>query len=268
MTQTTPKTCSRCGASGTGNFCASCGSPLGPRACVSCGTALGPDAKFCPGCGAAVAGAPAGARMPLQAAPAGSKTPWIVAAVLCVVAIGSIVYSARSRNEPTGANMANAGNATGAAADPTAGVKAPDISNMTPRERFTKLSDRIQTAIEARDSNQVFQFFPMAEGAFTQLPDGDRDVDARYHMGMLWAQVGEFAKAKGQADSIMRVEPTNLFGYYMYAMLAEFRGDSTAAQKSRADFRSHYDAEIKKARPEYKDHEPFLDTYRKGAGAK
>lgn len=165
--------------------------------------------------------------------------------------------------------MANAGNATGVAAgDSGTIVRAPDISNMTPRERFTRLSDRITTAIEARDSNQVFQFFPMAEGAFTQLPDADRDVDARYHMGMLWAQVGEFVKAKGQADSIMQVAPGNLFGTYMYAMLAEFRGDSTAAQKSRADFRSHYAAEMKKARPEYKEHEPFLDSYRKGAGAK
>lgn len=165
--------------------------------------------------------------------------------------------------------MANAGNASAVGSGDTSAVaRAPDISNMTPRERFTRLSDRIQTAIEARDSNQVFQFFPMAEGAFTQLPAADRDVDARYHMGMLWAQVGEFPKAKAQADSIMAVAPGNLFGYYMYAMLAEFRGDSTAARKARADFRANYDAEIKKARPEYKDHEPFLDTYRKGPGAK
>jgi hypothetical protein len=54
----------------------------------------------------------------------------------------------------------------------------------------------------------------------------------------------------------------------MYATIAEFRGDSTAARKARADFRDHYDAEIKKPRQEYKDHEPFLDQYRKGAGAK
>lgn len=199
----------------------------------------------------------------------GSRTPWMVAAILSIVAIGSVVYSARSRNEPTGADMANAGNATAATTgEAPAAVRAPDISNMTPRERFTRLSDRIQTAIESRDSNQVFQFFPMAEGAFTQLPEADRDVDARYHMGMLWAQVGEFAKAKAQADSIMRAAPNNLFGHYMYAMLAEFQGDSTAARKARADFRANYDAEIKKARPEYKDHEPFLDTWRKGAGSK
>lgn len=267
MTQTAPTPCPRCGVTSSGNFCASCGTPLGPRSCTSCGTALSPDAKFCHGCGSAQ-GAPQGGGATVGSG-GGSKTPWLVAAILSIVAIGSVVYSARSRNEPAGANMANAGNAAGAAsADSSAVIRAPDISNMTPRERFTRLSDRIQTAIEARDSNQVLQFFPMAEGAFTQLPAADRDVDARYHMGMLWAQVGEFTKAKGQADSIMLAAPGNLFGHYMYAMLAEFRGDSTAARKARADFRANYDAEIKKPRPEYKDHEPFLDTWRKGAGAK
>lgn len=217
----------------------------------------------------AVAGGSAGGALRgLAPTPSSNLTPWIVAAVLCIVAIASVVYSARSGTEPTGPNMANAGNASGAATEAAAPAgPAPDISNMTPRERFTRLADRIQTAIEAKDSNQVFQFFPMAEGAFTQLPEADRDVDSRYHMGMLWAQVGEFPKARAQADSLMQAAPGNLFGYYMYAMLAEFQGDSTGAKKARADFRSHYPTEIKKNRPEYKDHEPFLTQYLAGAGA-
>ncbi len=195
----------------------------------------------------------------------GSPLPWILAGLLCVIVIAGVVYSARSKQEPVSPDMANAGNAA------TAGdvaAKAPDISNMTPRERFTRLSDRIETAIEARDSNQVFQFFPMAEGAFTQLPDSDRDIDARYHMGMLWAQVGEFPRATSQADSIQAAAPGNLFGYYLHAMVAEFKGDSAAAQKARADFLSHYDVEMKKPRPEYRDHAPFLDQYRKTVGTK
>ena len=272
MTQTTPITCPSCGATTQGNFCGSCGAPLGPRPCPGCGTALPLGARFCQGCGTAVSGT--GTQVPHAARPGSgaltnNPTPWIVAGILCVVAIGSIVYSARSRNEPAGPNMANAGNATGVAAnaDSIAVVRAPDISNMTPRERFTRLADRIQTAIEARDSSQVFRFFPMAEGAFTQLPAADRDIDARYHMGMLWAQVGEFAKAKAQTDSLMAAAPGNLFGYYLYAMLAEFQGDSATARKSRTDFRDHYASELKQGRPEYKEHAPFLDQYRKGAGA-
>lgn len=273
MSQNAPTTCPRCGATSQGNFCGSCGTALGPRPCTGCGTTLAPGARFCASCGTAVPGetvpAAGGLAPSLIGARTSSLAPWLVAGILCVVAIGSIVYSARSGNEPSGANMPNAGNASGVgAADSTPAVRAPDISNMTPRERFTRLADRIQTAIEARDSNQVFQFFPMAEGAFTQLPAADRDADARYHMGMLWAQVGDFAKAKGQADSLMKAAPGNLFGYYLYAMMAEFRGDSVNAKRYRADFRDHYDAEIKTGRSEYKEHAPFLEQFRKGAGAK
>lgn len=199
----------------------------------------------------------------------GSPLPWIVAAALCIVVIGGIVYSARSQKEPVSPDMANAGNATPAAlggANASA-TRAPDISNMTPRERFTRLADRIETAIEAHDSNSVFQFFPMAEGAFVQLPAADRDVDARYHMGMLWAQVGEFPRALAQADSIMQAASSNLFGYYLRAMVAQFKGDSAAVKQARTDFLAHYDTEIKKDRSEYRDHAPFLEQYRAGTGA-
>jgi hypothetical protein len=272
VTPTSPTSCPRCGAAAQGKFCGSCGAPLGPLTCIGCSAPLAPGAKFCHRCGTA---APGGGATQSQApfgnavrTPQGNNpTPWIVAGILCVVVIGSIAYSARSQNEPATATMANAGNSVGAPSSAPAGV-APDISNMTPREQFTRLADRIQAALEANDSAKVFQFFPMAEGAFLQLPEGDRDVDARYHMGMLWAQTGDFAKGKGQADTIMKAAPGNLFGYYMYATIAEFQGDSAAARKARADFRDHYDVEIKKTRQEYKDHEPFLDQYRKGAGAK
>lgn len=266
MTNTAPTTCPRCGTSTTGAFCSSCGTRVGSIACTGCGAALAADARFCHSCGTP---APNGGAAPMMPQPRASSSPlpWILAAVLCVVVIAGVVYSARSKQEPVGPDMANAGNAAEAGGNGVA-VQAPDISNMTPRERFTRLSDRIETAIEARDSNQVFQFFPMAEGAFTQLPDSSRDIDARYHMGMLWAQVGEFPRAIAQADSIQAASPGNLFGYYLHAMVAEFKGDSATAQKARADFVSHYDVEIKKTRPEYRDHAPFLDQYRKSVGAK
>lgn len=179
-----------------------------------------------------------------------------------MVAIAAVVYAAKGRSAQA-PDMANAGNAV-AGQQP----RAPDISNMTPKERFSRLADRVQTAIESQDSVQVGQFFPMVEGAWAQLPDADRDVDVRYHMGILWAQVGEFDKALADADTMLTVAPNSLFGFYIRAMVGEFRGDSTAAQKARADFRTHYDAELKKDRPEYKEHLPFLQSYRQSLGAK
>lgn len=266
----TSTSCPRCGAAAQGKFCASCGAPLGPATCISCSAPLAPGAKFCHRCGSPAPGAgaaPAPFGNAVRTPQGNNPTPWIVAGILCVVVLGLIVYSTRSRNEPAAATMANAGNSVGTPSTVPTGA-APDISSMTPREQFTRLSDRIQTALEQGDSTKVFQFFPMVEGAFLQLPEGDRDVDARYHMGMLWAETGEFAKGKGQADTIMRVAPGNLFGYYMFATIAGFQGDSAVARKARADFRDHYDVEIKKKRQEYLDHGPFLDQYRKGAGAK
>lgn len=278
MTPTTPTTCPRCGAAAAkGNFCGSCGAPKGPLPCAGCGTTLTPGTKFCQRCGAAAPGGPAAqgpfaGAVPL-AARANNPVPWILAGLLCVVVIGTIVYSARSQGGPASADMANAGNATLAAGEAGAPNGFPtgpatDISNMTPREQFSRLTDRIQIALEARDTTQAIQFMPHTEAAFDQLSATDRDVDARYHMGMLWAQTGNFVKAKGQADTMMKAAPDNLFGYYIYAALAEFQGDSTAAKKARADFRDHYDAQIKLPRKEYKDHTEFLGNYRKGAGAK
>lgn len=273
MTPTTPTTCPRCGTAAKGNFCGSCGAPKGPLACAGCGTTLTPGTKFCQRCGAAAPGgssAPGSFAGAVPLARGNNPVPWILAGLLSVVVIGSIVYSARSAGNPATTDMANAGNTAGEAGAPSGFPTGPatDISNMTPREQFSRLTDRIQTALEARDSTQAIQFMPHTEAAFDQLSATDRDIDARYHMGMLWAQTGNFVKAKGQADSMMKAAPENLFGYYIYAALGEFQGDSTAARKARADFRDHYDAQIKLPRQEYKDHLEFLGNYRKGPGAK
>ena len=84
---------------------------------------------------------------------------------------------------------------------------------------------------------------------------------------MLQAEAGMFPGARALADTIMKQSPDNLFGFYVRAITAEFEGDSVVAKSSRAAFRAHYDAELKKNRPEYAEHRPFLEQYRKGDGA-
>jgi hypothetical protein len=108
----------------------------------------------------------------------------------------------------------------------------------------------------------------MALGAYELLPDGDRDVDARYHAAMLQAQVGMFPGALALADTINVTAKNSLMATYIRIMVAEYQGDSTKAKAQRALFRDHYDAEMKSKRPEYIAHQPFLDNYRKNAGAK
>ena len=210
--------------------------------------------------------ATAGARVPL---PASDRTPWIIAAVLAVLTIVAVLYSANRRAHPAVPLMANAGNAAPGAETPAGPAgRPPDLSTMTPREQFTRLSARIAQALEKADTATVVNFTPMAFGAYANLPDGDRDIDVRYQVAMLQAQVGMFPEARAMADTIMKFAPDNLLGYYIRATVAEFAGDSAQARAARAAFRAHYDAQLKTARPEYTAHLPFLEQYRKGNGAK
>jgi len=204
--------------------------------------------------------------------PAGaSRAPWLVAGVLVVMIIAGVLYSANRRAAPDVPSMANAGNAgtavTGLADNPNAGCvptgPAPDISKLTPKERFVRLVDRINGYLDKNDTACVITFTPMALGAYANLAPADRDIDARYHAAMLEAQVGMLDNARALADTIMAAAPDNLFGYYIRATTAEFAGDSAAAKAGRAAFQAHYDAEMKKNRPEYTEHRPLLEQYRK-----
>lgn len=195
----------------------------------------------------------------------------MIAGLLVVVVIVGVVLAARHRNAPVVPTMANAGNAVpGVADDPSATApagRAPDISNLTPKEQYTRLVDRISQAMDKGDTATVITFTPMALGAYANLPAGDRDIDARFHAAILEAQVGMFDNAKALADTIMQLAPDDLFGYYIRAAVAGFAGDSAAAKSARAGFRSHFDAEMKKQRPEYTEHLALLQQYRQGDGA-
>jgi hypothetical protein len=199
----------------------------------------------------------------------------MIAGVLVVLIIAGVLYSANKRAAPDVPSMANAGNAgnsvTGIADSPNAECvptgRAPDISKLTAKEQFVRLVDRINQYVDANNSACVIKFTPMALGAYGNLPAADRDIDAQYHAAMLEAQVGMFDNARALADTIMAASPDNLFGYYIRATTAEFAGDSSQAKAARAAFQGHYDVEIRKNRPEYAEHRPFLDQYHKGDGA-
>lgn len=259
MSAVPSESCPRCGAAASGNFCAACGAALTARSCTGCAAPLAPGARFCPRCGTAATGGAA----PAPGGATGDRRPWLVAALLAVVAVGAVAWAASRVKSDAPPAMANAGNAE----VPDAAGRAPNIENMTPKERFLRLSDRIQQAIETRDTARVAQFFPMAVGAFGLLPPGDRDVDARHHLGLLYAQVGEFALARAQADSILLEAPDNLFADYLRAMAATFAGDSALAGAANRAFRQHYDAQMQLDRPEYVEHKAVLEQYRRSLGA-
>jgi hypothetical protein len=278
MTATPTKTCAACGADANGNFCSACGAALGARTCAHCRAELSPQARFCHRCGTPAPGAPAAAA-PGAAGGAGvgprpieSRTPWLVAGAIVAVLLGLIVYKVwTDRPAPAGSPvMANAGNAVDGAAPagaaPFAGGAAgpaPDISKMTPRERFDRLFNRIMQAAERGDTATVFTFTPMALGAYGQLDS--IDTDARYHAAVLDMQVGEFPAALALADTILAKQPGHLFGYVIRGTVAQFKNDPVARRLAQQDFLQHYAQETASKRVEYLEHKPILDDFKNQA---
>jgi hypothetical protein len=191
---------------------------------------------------------------------------------MILLTIVAVAYFATRRSEPTVPSMANAGNAVPGTADVGGGgaptVRAPDISNMTPREQYARLVARITRAEAAGDSATIINFTPMALGAYGNLPPGDRDIDARFHAALLQLRAGLVDNARALADTIMKESPDNLLGYYVRAQMATQGGDARKAQAARAAFGAHYNAEMKQDRPEYQANRPLLEQYRKGAGSR
>lgn len=192
----------------------------------------------------------------------------MVAAVLCVLLLGAIVLKVtRGLSAPAAPDMANPG-ASGAGAGPGTGGAgasgpAPDISRMTPRERFDRLFNRIMQAADQGDTVQIERFLPMALGAYGQLDS--IDIDARYHAAVLHLQAGDAPGALALADTILTTVPTHLFGFMVRGDVASLERDSTALKRARADFLAHYDAEMKANRVEYLEHEPVIQEFRNEA---
>jgi hypothetical protein len=198
------------------------------------------------------------------AARAGSdRTAWIIAGTLCVLLVAGIAYRiSSSAPSPVAPDMANAGVATGEPRARPSGP-APDISSMSPRERFDRLFNRIMQAAERGDSAEVERFTPMALGAYDQLDT--RDIDARYHAAVLRLQAGDFAHAGALADTILAESPGHLFGYVIRGTAARFQNDPATRTRAERDFLTHYKAETAAKRVEYMEHKPVLDEFKREA---
>lgn len=255
MTATTPESCPACGAAAAGNFCSSCGTSLTPRACAACRARLSAQARYCHRCGH-----PVSKEARTGTPPRSERTAWIIAGSLCLLLVAGIAYRvSSSAPRPVTPDMANAGaSGSGARTAP-----APDISTMTPRERFDRLFNRIMQASERGDSAEVQRFTPMAFGAYQQLDT--RDIDARYHAAVLHLQVGDFREARALADTILAESPGHLFGYVVRGTVAQFQGDGAALARAQGDFLAHYQTETAAKRVEYLEHEPVLDEFRNEA---
>lgn len=155
--------------------------------------------------------------------------------------------------------MANTG-ASGPAASSGA---PPDISQMTPRERFLRLQDRIMAATQQGDSATARRFAPMAIQAYGMLDSYDPDV--RYHAGAMHIQLGQYREALALADTIQAEAKDHLFGDLLRADAAQAKGDQALLRRSRRAFLDHYDGQMAAGRTEYQEHRALLDDFRSQA---
>ena len=215
--------------------------------CHACGAQLSATARFCHKCGAAVATAgSSGWRAGIPWALAGAA----LGALVTVVVMRSTAPRARL-DEP----LASAPFASGAGG----GGRPPDISQMSPEERATRLFNRVMMLVEAGKMDSAQFFVPMALGAYAQLPN--LDADARYHVGMLELAGGQPTGALAEADTIRQSIPTHLFIYILRAHAYQELGNKSQEHKAYADFLSHEAAELAVKRPEYDEHKNPLASF-------
>src|SRR5437773_1005834 len=143
--------------------------------CHACGAPLAATARFCHKCGAQVGGA--------QSSGWRAGLPWSVAGA----ALGALLTVLALRiGASSGGGMRDAGGAADDDASriplPASRSTPPDISQMSPEERATRLYSRVMLLHTQGKADSAEFFLPMALQAYAMLPA--LDVDARYHIGV------------------------------------------------------------------------------------
>jgi hypothetical protein len=142
-------------------------------------------------------------------------------------------------------------------------MPAPDISNLSPRERADRLYNRVISAAERGDSGQVRFFVPMALQSYALI--GPLDPDAHYHVGMIDFVNRDYPAALAEADSIAQASPRHLFASVLRIQVAGARGDTAARNRAYRTFADAYQTEIAAKKPEYQEHGAVLQRARDDA---
>lgn len=237
--------CPACGAEASGRFCANCAAPLQGAVCVACSAPLTPGAKFCHRCGT-----PAGAQ-PVARAAVGNALPWAVAAI-ALLALIALVAGQRMGRGPESADQQ-----TAASVPAPLGMRAPDISSLSPAERAERLYDRIMGAAERGRLDSARLFLPMAVQAYEAL--GNLSVDQRYDLGRLAEVGGDARVATAQADTILAGQSTHLLGLVLASRAARLRGDERAERSFMDRLVKAEPTERPKQLPEYLLHQTDID---------
>jgi hypothetical protein len=147
----------------------------------------------------------------------------------------------------------------GPAAPPGApGGRAPDLSQMSPRDIADRLFDRIMRLSSEGKADSVGFFAEMALQNYSQMPS--LDADLRYDMGRVAEVAGKEEVARAQADSILRAQPNHLLGLVLAGKAATMRGDAAALVGFNRRLAAAAPAERAKNLDEYQRHAADIDA--------
>jgi len=186
--------------------------------------------------------------------------PWIVAA-LAFLALFAMA-AGRGFNATRGSTVDGSQNALPQAGlddrgmptdDQSAGIRAPDISSLSPQERADRLYNRVMLLATEGKIDSVQFFAPMALTAYQML--SPLNADQRYDMGRIGEVAGALPLAKAQADSILRENPNHLLGLILKARLATLAGDTAELHSYERRLIAAQKGELARKRDEYVRHQ-------------
>jgi hypothetical protein len=150
------------------------------------------------------------------------------------------------------------------------GIRAPDISSLSPQERADRLYNRVMLLASEGKIDSVQFFAPMAVQSYLLL--SPLNADQRYDLGRIAEVTGALPLAQAQADSILRENPNHLLGLILEARLATISGDTARLHSFEQRLVTAQKTEIAKKRDEYTRHQDditnALQQARKSLGIK
>jgi hypothetical protein len=189
-----------------------------------------------------------------------SALPWAVAGIALLALVAMI--AGRNFAVRGGSALDGSANAIavpglddvgpGGAGAPPQGMRAPDISNMSPQERADRLFDRVMRLASEGKADSIGIFAPMAIQAYQMI--GTLDADQRYDMGRLAETMGDGVLAAAQADTILAQQPNHLLGLILAMRAAGLNEDEAARRRYEQRFLSAEPQESKRNLPEYQRH--------------
>lgn len=202
--------------------------------------------------------------------PASSSLPWIVAAIVlvCLLAFfaGNTYRSKRSNILDAPQNALPQAGLDDREAVPVPsgdGVRAPDISQLSPQERADRLFNRVMILNSQGKSDSVLFFAPMALESYRML--SPMNADQRYDMGRIAEVAGAIPLAAAQADTILRENPTHLLGLILGARIAALQKEPARQAAYVSRFMAALKTETAKALPEYERHQDDITNAATGA---